>query len=130
MTEEAAQSHHGATRVQVQVSDCSAEDAEAVFSGLNSVFTSDRSRDDAPRPAEGERPIVWTATADVAQEPAEAEPLPLTAPVTVTLQGGRWAVDRLHAGLASVFSVQRVGTTAGDQEREAQLRLVTRPTAA
>lgn len=131
MAEEAARSDQGgAARVQVQVSGCSAEDADTVFSGLNSVFTSDRSRDDAPRPAEGKRPTVWAATADVAEKPAEAEPLPLTAPVTVTLQGGQWAVDRLHAGPASVFSVQRVGTTAGDQEREAQLRLVTRPTAA
>ncbi|MGX1849993.1 hypothetical protein [Streptomyces sp. NPDC055299] len=130
MAEEAAQSNQGAARVQVQVSGCSAEDAETVFSGLNSVCTSDRSQDDAPRPSEGKRPIVWTATADVSEEPAEAAPLLLTAPVTVTLQGSQWAVDRLHAGLTSVFSVQRVGSTSGDQEREAQLRLVTRPTAA
>ncbi|WP_229699883.1 hypothetical protein [Streptomyces kronopolitis] len=74
--------------------------------------------------------MVWTATADVSTEPNEAAPLPLTAPVTVTLQGGQWAVARLHAALTSVFSVQQVGSTSGDQEREAQLRLVTRPTAA
>lgn len=129
MVEAAAQSPHGAARVQVQVSGCSAEDADTVFNGLNSVFTSDRSQGDAPRPPEGKRPMVWTAVADVSEKPAEAAPLPLTAPVTVTLQGGQWAVDRLHAGLACVFSVQRVGTTSGDQEREAQLRLVTRPTA-
>ncbi|MFI9082023.1 hypothetical protein ACIGW8_37270 [Streptomyces sioyaensis] len=50
--------------------------------------------------------------------------------MTATLQGGSWAVDRLRAGLASVFAIQEVGSTSGDQEQEAQLRSATRPTAA
>jgi hypothetical protein len=49
--------------------------------------------------------------------------------VTATFQGGYWAVDRLRAGLDSVFTVEDVGSTSGDQEQEVQLRLVPRQAA-
>ncbi|SOE14081.1 hypothetical protein SAMN06272775_5045 [Streptomyces sp. 2323.1] len=128
--EEAAQTNQGAAQVQVAVTDCPPEDAQTVFSALNAVFVSDRATDDAPPDPAGTGVTVWAATVDVSAPPAEAAPRRLTAPVTATVQGGYWAVDRLRAGLASVFALQEVGSTSGDQEQEAQLRLVTRPIAA
>ncbi|MFH8569366.1 hypothetical protein [Streptomyces sp. NPDC017993] len=122
--EEAAQTNQGAARVQVEVTGCAAEDAHTVFSALNTVFSSDRATDDAPRGSAGTGPTVWAATVDVSQSPAPAEPRRLTGPVSATFQGGYWAVDRLRAGLASVFTVEDVGSTSGDQEQEVQLRLV------
>ncbi|RXS65925.1 hypothetical protein EST92_29310 [Streptomyces sp. TM32] len=128
--EEAAQTNEGAAQVQVAVTDCPPEDARTVFRALNAVFRSDRTSDDGPADSAGSGVTVWAATVDVSTPPAETAPRRLTAPVTATLQGGYWAVDRLRAGLASVFAIQEVGSTSGDQEQEAQLRLVTRPTAA
>ena len=47
-------------------------------------------------------------------------------PVLVSLQGGYWAVDELCKGLESAFAVHILGTAAGDQEKEVELRLETR----
>ena len=69
---------------------------------------------------------MWTATVDVTDLRAEAEPRPLREPVIVNIQGGYWAVARLRQGLASAFAVRVLGTAAGDQEQEVQLRLETR----
>ena len=75
-------------------------DAHAVFSALRTSFVSDRAADDVPEEMAGPGSTVWTSTFDVTDLRAAAEPRPLTAPVTVTLQGGYWAVARLREGLA------------------------------
>ena len=48
---------------------------------------------------------------------------PLSAPVTVTLQGSPEAVRRADETLTSVFTVREEGMVSGDQEQEWQLRL-------
>ncbi|MGP4043019.1 hypothetical protein [Streptomyces sp. 2A115] len=48
---------------------------------------------------------------------------PLSAPVTVTLQGTPEAVRRAGRTLAEAFTVHDEGTASGDQEQERQLRL-------
>lgn len=125
-SEAGAQARQQADEVQVEVTDCRAEDAHAVFGALNALFTSNRATEDVPRGSPGVQPTVWAASVDVSKDPAEVEPCRLTESVTVSLQGGYRAVHRLHAGLARTFAVQEVGSASGDQEKEVQLRLHTR----
>jgi hypothetical protein len=113
-------------QVAVVLDGCAKEDARTVFDSLRASFSSDRAADDQPEDAEGGRPTVWTATFDVSRTLGLATPARLTEPVTVTAQGGYRAVDRLREGLAESFAVRVVGTAAGDQEQEAQLRLENR----
>lgn len=114
------------TEVLVEVSGCHEGDAQAVFDALRASFTSDRDADDAPHQASATRPTVWAATFDVGAEKGPARPPRLTAPVTLDVQGGYHAVDRLRSTLSSAFAVHLVGTACGDQENEVQLRLENR----
>ncbi|MGA5562855.1 hypothetical protein ACPCUV_16985 [Streptomyces platensis] len=123
---EAAQDNQGAAQVHVEVTGCPPEDAHTVFTALDTLFVSDRAKDDMPRDPEGAGAAVWAATVDVSEAPAQAPPCRLTGPVTVTVQGSYWAADRLRAGLGSSFAVQTVGSTSGDQEQEVELRLDSR----
>ncbi|WP_411143908.1 hypothetical protein [Streptomyces sp. x-80] len=124
--EEAAHERHASAEVVVEVSGCATADAHAVFSALRTSFVSDRAADDVPEEMVGPRATVWTSTFDVTDVRAAAEPRPLTAPLTVNLQGGYWAVDRLCESLRTAFAVRVLGTAAGDQEEEVQLLLETR----
>ncbi|MFH8568195.1 hypothetical protein [Streptomyces sp. NPDC017993] len=117
---------HPSAEVLVEVTGCDTADAHAVFSALRTSFDSDRAADDVPQEMAGPGATVWTATFDVTDLRAEAEPRSLTAPVTVSLQGGYWAVARLREALAAPFAVQVEGSVAGDQEQEVQLRLESR----
>ncbi|BBA95872.1 hypothetical protein RVR_910 [Actinacidiphila reveromycinica] len=110
-------------QVAVVLDGCDQEDARAVLAALQASFPSDRAEDDRPEETEGGHPTVWTATFDVSRTLGLADPGRLSAPVTVTAQGGYRAVDRLREGLAEAFAVRVVGTAAGDQEQEAKLRL-------
>ena len=121
--EESAQNNQGAAQVQVEITGCPPEDAYTVFTALDTLFVSDRAKDDAPRDQEGAGTAVWAATIDVSEAPAQTAPRRLTGPVTATFQGSYWATDRLRAGLGSAFTVHDVGSTSGDQEQEVQLRL-------
>ncbi|MFD3519032.1 hypothetical protein [Streptomyces sp. NPDC058653] len=111
------------TEVTVELSGCEARDAHAVFAALRTVFASDRAPDDRPEEVPGARPTVWSSTFDVSEVGEKPGPTPLTRPVTADVQGGYWAVARLQEGLAGAFAVEVLGTAAGDQEQEAQLRL-------
>jgi hypothetical protein len=117
---------HPSAQVTVEVDGCAAQDAHAVFTALRTTFVSDRAADDIPQEMAGSGATVWTSTIDVTDVGTPAEPRTLTAPVTVNLQGGYWAVARLREGLTSAFAVEVVGTAAGDQEEEVQLRLESR----
>jgi hypothetical protein len=110
-------------QVVVVLDGCAKEDARIVLDALQASFPSDREPGDAPADADEGRPTVWTATFDVSRTLGLAGPARLAEPVTVTAQGGYRAVDRLREGLAEAFAVRVVGTAAGDQEQEAQLRL-------
>ncbi|MFG2139708.1 hypothetical protein [Streptomyces sp. NPDC048650] len=123
---EQAKSPEHSDEVVVEVVGCATQDAHAVFSALRDSFASDRAADDVPTEVAGATTTVWTATVDVSELRAEAAPRPLTEPVTVEVQGGYWAVARLRESLTHAFAVRIVGTAAGDQEQEVQLRLETR----
>jgi len=115
-----------AAQVTVELSGSAKEDAHAVFGVLHTVYSSDRAPDDVPQEPDAERPTVWAATFDTSGLRGRPDPVRLSAPVTVTLQGGYQAVDGLRSTLSSAFAVQMVGTAAGDQEQEVQLKLATR----
>lgn len=110
-------------QVAVVLDSCDKDDARIVLEALQASFPSDREPGDVPQDADEGRPSVWTATFDVSRTLGLAGPARLSEPVTVTAQGGYRAVDRLREGLAEAFAVRVVGTAAGDQEQEAQLRL-------
>ncbi|WP_405578786.1 hypothetical protein [Streptomyces sp. NBC_01190] len=113
-------------QVSVTLDRCAKEDAGAVLTVLNTTFPSDRASDDQPEDTESGAPVVWTTTFDVSRTLGVPGPARLTRPVTLTAQGGYKAVDRLRESLAEAFAVRVVGTAAGDQEQEAQLRLENR----
>ncbi|WP_405842807.1 hypothetical protein OG528_30725 [Streptomyces platensis] len=124
--DQASHAKHVSAEVMVELESCATQDAHAVFSALRTTFSSDRAADDVPEEVAGAGSTVWTSTFDVSERKAAAEPRRLTAPVMVSLQGGYWAVDQLCKGLASAFAVHVLGTAAGDQEKEVELRLETR----
>ncbi|MFF0626914.1 hypothetical protein [Streptomyces sp. NPDC004296] len=123
--EQASHAEHVSADVVVEVQGCKAADAHAIFRVLHTAFRSDRAADDVPQETAGPGATVWTSTVDVSERGTTPEPRRLTAPVTVTLQGGYWAVDQLCAGLTAAFVVHILGTAAGDQEKEVELRLET-----
>jgi hypothetical protein len=114
-----------AAQVSVVLDGCPTDDARTVLDALRASFPAEPSAQAEPHETE-EDTTVWTATFDVSRTLGLAGPARLSAPVTVTAQGGYRAVDRLREGLAEAFAVRVVGTASGDQEQEAQLRLENR----
>ncbi|GAA0909412.1 hypothetical protein [Streptomyces thermoalcalitolerans] len=112
--------------VSVELSGCTKEDARIVFDALCARFPSDRCTDDVPRDHHEVRPTVWLGTFDVAEAHEGGRPARLGASVTADVQGGYWAIDRFRTTLDSLFSVQDLCTTSGDQERELHVRLENR----
>ncbi|MFD0019684.1 hypothetical protein [Streptomyces sp. NPDC058382] len=109
--------------VSVVVSGCEKDDAGTLFDVLRAAFTTDRASVDEPQDVTGKRPTAWVATVNVAEERTVSGDVRLGGPVTVDVQGGYWAVDRLRKSLTGAFAVQVVGTVSGDQEEEVRLRL-------
>ncbi|WP_043266876.1 hypothetical protein [Streptomyces sp. CT34] len=125
--EQASHAEHVSDEVVVELEGCTTEDAQAVFSALRTSYPCDRAADDVPAEMPGPGTTVWTSTFDVTKRRAEAGPRRLKGPVVVSLQGGYWAVDQLCNALRTAFTVSVVGTAAGDQEKEVELRLETLP---
>ncbi|MCG7524711.1 hypothetical protein MHW47_09710 [Streptomyces sp. OfavH-34-F] len=119
---QATEDHHD-QEVTVVLGECPEEDARTVFDALRAAFTTDRSSADVPHEAGDGRPTVWTATVDVSEARVISGAVRLGGPVTLDVQGGYAAVDRLRAGLADAFAVRVLGTVSGDQEEEVRLRL-------
>ncbi|PZT73494.1 MULTISPECIES: hypothetical protein [unclassified Streptomyces] len=119
---QATEDHHD-QEVSVVLGECPEDDARTVFDALRAAFTTDRSSADVPHETAGRRPTVWTATVDVSEARVISGSVRLGGPVTLDVQGGYGAVDRLRAGLADAFAVRVVGTVSGDQEEEVRLRL-------
>ncbi|MGW7319464.1 hypothetical protein [Streptomyces sp. NPDC054854] len=111
-----------AAEVGVTVGDCSPEDAHAVLDLLEHSFSAESG---AGRSAgSGRSATVWSATLDAAKPTAgQATPVRLTDTVSVTLQGGPRAVERVKAALAGHFTVEDTGAVSGDQEQEIGLRV-------
>ncbi|GAA1299348.1 MULTISPECIES: hypothetical protein [Streptomyces] len=112
--------------VSVVISGCEKGDARMVFDVLRAAFTTDRASVDVPQHLAGKRPTAWVVTVDVAEARVVSGPVALGAPVSVDVQGGYWAVERLRQSLAHAFDVTVVGTVSGDQEEEVRLRLANR----
>ncbi|WP_200301520.1 hypothetical protein [Streptomyces adelaidensis] len=113
------------SQVEVVVCDCSAQDAERVFACLCAHFESDRHPADPPHETGTDRPTMWTGTYDTAAVPTDTEEhhRPLSAPVTVDVQGSPPAVRLLREALEETYTVHQVGVEAGDQEVQLQLRV-------
>ncbi|SDL30848.1 hypothetical protein [Streptomyces indicus] len=109
-------------QVQVVLGECSAADAEAVFTVLREQFPSDRDPG-GPLPAGSRTPAVWIGTFAAAHRPHPGPDVRLEGPVTAQLQGGPVAVARLREALEAAFAVADLGSASGDQEVDAQLRL-------
>ncbi|MGW0859915.1 hypothetical protein [Streptomyces sp. NPDC002690] len=125
-SDKSASGHQENYDVLVSLSECTTDDASTVFEVLRRSFTSDRSAAAAPSDTSTPRPTVWSATVDVSTKKDSPGSASLSGPVTLDAQGGYWAVDRLKGHLGEVFSVEDVGTAAGDQEEEVRLRLTSR----
>ncbi|MFJ1929509.1 hypothetical protein [Streptomyces sp. NPDC088131] len=119
---QAAENQQGG-EVSVVLSGCAKDDAGTVFDVLRAAFVTDRASADVPQDVTGKRPTVWAATVDVTEERVVSGTVQLGASVTVDVQGGYWAVERLRHSLAGAFAVRVVGTVSGDQEEEVRLRL-------
>ncbi|MFE1016074.1 hypothetical protein ACFW4M_33020 [Streptomyces sp. NPDC058794] len=110
------------TQLTVTLSGGGVDDARAVVRALEGVFGAPHAM-----PAD-DRATVRTATFDSpdtveASAPPEAG-APLSAPVTVTVQGTPQAVEAASRTLAHAFSTRDEGAASGDQERERELLLV------
>lgn len=110
------------TQLTVTLSGGGIDDARAIVRALEGVFG-------APDglPAD-EQATVRTATFDSAAPEASSAPreagAPLSAPVTVTVQGTPQAVEAASETLSRAFSTRNEGAASGDQERERELLLV------
>ncbi|MFG2626700.1 hypothetical protein [Streptomyces sp. NPDC048473] len=124
--EKQTEESHYDQEVSVVISGCEKGDARMVFDALRAAFTTDRASVDVPKKLAERRPTAWVATVDVTEERVVSGPVPLGAPVSVDVQGGYWAVERLRRSLAHAFDVRVVGTVSGDQEEEVRLRLESR----
>ncbi|MFJ6575423.1 hypothetical protein ACIQMY_05595 [Streptomyces sp. NPDC091368] len=115
------------TDVNVHLSDCCKEDAQAVFDVLARFYQREDMTTSGTGSAAGPVPTVWTATFDTAGgRHEEAGPTHLTAPVGATLTGGYHAVDEVEKVLAGGFDIQSLQAVSGDQETEARLLLASR----
>ncbi|MDV5142918.1 hypothetical protein R1T08_00900 [Streptomyces sp. SBC-4] len=118
---------HIDTDVTVQLSDCSREDAQAVFDVLDRVYQVEDMESPSPQTAKGPATTVWVATFDTAGGRHEdVGPTHLSALVGATLTGGYHAVDEVERVLATGFDVQSLQSVSGDQETEARLLLASR----
>ncbi|WJV44397.1 hypothetical protein [Streptomyces flavofungini] len=121
-------------QVTVELSDCSAQDAAAVFDVLRTAFPQASPADGpgsaaVPPPDADGGATVWTETFDIVgagREVPEGGAGTLTRPVSADVQGGYLAVDQLRTFLASVFAVSGEGAAFGDQEKDVHLCLANR----
>ncbi|MEZ3181692.1 hypothetical protein KYY02_24310 [Streptomyces pimonensis] len=108
------------TQLTVTLSGGDVDDARAVVRALEGTFgAADQ------RPSEEHATVhMATFTGEGRGAAAEAtEAGPLSAPVTVTVQGTPEAVRRAGDALTRCFTARDEGTVAGDQEQERQLLL-------
>ncbi|MCX4459670.1 hypothetical protein OG585_43800 [Streptomyces sp. NBC_01340] len=111
--------------VQVVLDTCSVADADTVLRVLGTRFAPE-SGDETPRHDSTAPSDTWTGAFLVGRDARDAALPPessLNGSVTVELQGGPVAVDRLRETLTSAFDVQVSGSASGDQEVDLRLRL-------
>ncbi|WP_369031188.1 MULTISPECIES: hypothetical protein [Streptomyces] len=110
------------TQLTLTVSGGNAADAQTVVRALESAFGP---ADEFPGDDDGHS-TVHTAAFTVGTEshaPGHPEHEPLSAPVTVTVQGTPEAVRCAGATLTGTFTAHDRGSVSGDQEQQRQLLL-------
>ncbi|MFJ3903621.1 hypothetical protein [Streptomyces sp. NPDC090025] len=113
--------------VTVQLSDCSREDARAVFEVLDHAYQLEDTTTPGPKAATAPATTVWMATFDTAAGRHEqTPPVPLQGMVGALLTGGYRAVDEVEKVLGHTFAIQSLQSVSGDQETEARLLLAAR----
>ncbi|MDT0542367.1 MULTISPECIES: hypothetical protein [Streptomyces] len=112
--------------VLVTLTGISRDDADAVFDVLHRCYRSDEAYAGLPEHMLEGHPVVWTSTFEVTPSRPEPEPTTLTAPITADLQGCPCQVEQMREVLARAFAIEERGRVAGDQERQMEVRLVSR----
>ncbi|MEU0810822.1 hypothetical protein [Streptomyces sp. NPDC005970] len=115
-----------AEHVLVTLTGISRDDADAVFDVLHRCYRSDEAYAGLPEHMLEGHPVVWTSTFEVTPSHPEPEPTTLTAPITADLQGCPCQVEQMREVLARAFAIEERGRVAGDQERQMEVRLVSR----
>jgi hypothetical protein len=116
--------------VNVHLTDCSPQDADAVFDALAVAFPAAVDREPGAhceRPPELANPMVWIRTYDVRTIGAAPGPVALSDAVTADLFGCHRPVRKLEEALSRTFSAAEEGhIVPGDQEVQVRLRLSSR----
>lgn len=115
-----------AEHVLVTLTGISRDDADAVFDVLHRCYRSDEAYAGLPEHMLEGHPVVWTSTFEVTPTHPEPEPTTLTAPITADLQGCPCQVEQMREVLDRAFAVEDRGRVPGDQERQMEVRLVSR----
>ncbi|MFF4496846.1 hypothetical protein [Streptomyces sp. NPDC001546] len=126
----AAEGPVGEAEVNVLVSHCDREGAEAVLGVLAKAFPG--MTPPAPVPARaaaapGAAPSIWAVTVDVRRRVPAAGPPPRPASaVRAELDGAAEPVRRVRAVLEEAFTGEHLGTVSGEHELQVALRLTAR----
>jgi hypothetical protein len=125
---------HAHTHVDVLLSACDREDADAVFGTLESAFPETAaghgpSSVRTPDATASGHPTVWSLDVDASAHGAGTSqgPVALGSPVTADLSGDPHHVREVEHALAESFRVQERGRVSGDQELDVRLRLSALP---
>jgi hypothetical protein len=113
------------TGIDVSLSHCSAQDAEAVFQSLARHFSAQAGTTDPARTPAAGKPVVWSGRFDT-HDPLRAPDSgagQLRGPVSLRLSGAPDAVRQAREAIDGDFAAEYLGTTLGDQEVEVSLRL-------
>ncbi|MGK5630455.1 hypothetical protein [Streptomyces sp. URMC 123] len=119
-----------AAHVDVHLTGCTRQDAEAVFGALEAAFPAEGpglgEMREASRPGTA-NPSVWCMTLDARRHGAPAGPVTLSAPVVAHLFGEYQPVRQVREALSRVLASEMQGTISGEHEFEVRLRLMTGP---
>jgi hypothetical protein len=125
---------HTHTHVDVLLTACDQQDAEAVFDALRTLFDATSTPRPAASPAPGGpaqatsgHPIVWSLCVNTRKHGEAPGPVELKGPVTADLSGGPHYVHDVAEALAGAFEVEKQGSVSGDQEVD--VRLLVKPRA-
>ncbi|MEY9964051.1 coenzyme F420-reducing hydrogenase gamma subunit [Streptacidiphilus sp. MAP12-16] len=121
-------STHPSSHVDVLLTGCDAQDADAVFHALEAVFphVEPTARMSAgPSSGRSSHPTVWSMSVDMHTHHTGAGPAALSGAVDAGVSGCPHDVHEVQDALAEAFAVESRGAVSGDQELEVRLRLTT-----
>ncbi|WP_157839919.1 hypothetical protein [Streptomyces megasporus] len=123
------QMEESASLVEVELPDCTSENAAAVFAVLRSAFPRSpqlgNGQDKAEEGGEPKRKF-WVGTVDVRTHGEVECSLELKEPTEADISGSPDAVRQVQEALAGFYDVTAEPRISGDQEVEVRLRLAQR----